>query len=85
MGVGKIARGGMLGVLLRWAGRLRFPYLFLLTAVLFLIDLFVPDAVPMADELLMGLLAVALASFKKRRRDDSPPTPPDAPDSGRAP
>jgi hypothetical protein len=70
MSVGKIARGGLLGVLLRWAGRLRFPYLFLLTAILFLIDLLVPDAVPMADELIMGLLAVLLGSLKKRRRDE---------------
>lgn len=66
MGMGKIARGGLAGVLLRWAGRLRFPYLFALTAALFLLDLLIPDAVPMADELVIGLLALLLASLKKR-------------------
>lgn len=72
MSVGKMARGGLLGVLLRWAGRLRFPYLFLLTAILFLVDLFVPDAVPMADELIIGLIALLLGSLKKRGRGEPP-------------
>lgn len=87
MSVGKIARGGLIGVILRWAGGLRFPYLFLLTAALFVINLFVPDALPMADELIMGLLAALLASLKKRRGDadqpastDGTPPPSDAPD-----
>lgn len=75
MGVGKVARGGLLGVALRWASRLRFPYLFLLTAALFLIDLFVPDALPMADELIMGLLALLLASLKKRGKSDTEAPP----------
>jgi len=70
MSVGKMARGGLLGVLLRWAGQLRFPYLFLLTAILFLVDLFVPDAVPMADELIIGLIALLLGSLKKGGRGE---------------
>jgi hypothetical protein len=74
MGMGKIARGGLAGVILRWAARLRFPYLFLLTAALFVINIFVPDALPLADELLMGLAALLLASLKKRR--SAPPAPP---------
>jgi hypothetical protein len=74
MGMGKMARGGFAGIILRWAARLRFPYLFLLTAALFVINIFVPDALPLADELLMGLAALLLASLKKRRVD--PPTPP---------
>jgi hypothetical protein len=74
MGVGKIAHGGLAGVSLRWAARLRFPYLFLLTAALFVINIFVPDALPLADELLMGLAALLLASLKKRR--SAPPAPP---------
>ncbi len=66
MGMGKIARGGLAGVVLRWASRLRFPYLFLLTAILFVANLFIPDALPMADELIMGLVALVLASLRKR-------------------
>lgn len=73
MGVGKMARGGLAGIVLRWASRLRFPYLFLLTAVLFVLNLFVPDALPMTDELLMGLLALLLASLRKRGSSDAAP------------
>ena len=43
--------------------------LFALTAVLFVIDLVVPDAVPFVDETLLGLLALLLASWKKRRAE----------------
>ena len=76
MGMGKIARGGLAGVILRWASRLRFPYLFLLTAILFLANLFIPDALPMADELIMGLMALVLASLRKRGPDrgSAPPS-----------
>lgn len=80
MGMGKMARGGLIGVVLRWAGRLRFPYLFLLTAVLFVANLFIPDALPMADELIMGLIALLLGSLRKRRSVDpsEPAGPADA-------
>ncbi len=44
----------------RFASQLRFPYLFLLTAGLFVADLLIPDAIPFADEILLGLIAVLL-------------------------
>lgn len=75
MGMGKMARGGLAGVVLRWASRLRFPYLFALTAALFVLNLFVPDALPMADELLMGLAALLLGSLRKRGSEDESPPP----------
>lgn len=53
--------------LLRWVGRLSYPRLFLLTAALFLVDLVVPDFVPFADELLLGLGTLLLANWKRRR------------------
>ena len=53
--------------LLRWLGRLSYPRLFLLTAALFLIDLVVPDMVPFADELLLGLGTLLLANWKRRK------------------
>ena len=37
-----------------------------LTAGLFLLDLIIPDVIPMADELLLGLAAMILASWRKR-------------------
>lgn len=75
MGISKLARGGLAGILLRWAARLRFPYLFALTAALFLINVFLADPLPFADELLMGLVAVLLGSLRKSGRDgDTGPT-----------
>ena len=52
---------------LAFASRLRFPTLFALTAALFVADLFIPDVVPMADELLLGLATAALAAWRKKK------------------
>jgi hypothetical protein len=41
MAIGKVARGGLIGIVVRWASRLRFPYIFLLTAALFAFNLFI--------------------------------------------
>jgi hypothetical protein len=51
----------------RFAVGLRYPQLFLLTAALFALDLLVPDAVPFADELLLGLGTLLLASLRRRK------------------
>jgi hypothetical protein len=69
MGAGNLARGGLAGIALRWASRLRFPYLFAITVLLFIVNLFVPDAIPMADELVMGLVALLLGSLRKRSKN----------------
>jgi hypothetical protein len=69
MVIGKLARGGVAGIVLRWASGLRFPYLFLLTVLLFIINLFIPDVVPVVDELIMGLAAMTLASLTKKPAD----------------
>jgi hypothetical protein len=50
----------------RFASKLRFPTLFLITAGLFLIDLAVPDAIPFADELLLGLGTLLVGSLRRR-------------------
>ena len=49
-----------------FAGRLRFPQLFVITALLFLGDLVFPDFIPVVDELLLLLLTALLGSLKKR-------------------
>ena len=67
MSIGGITKGGLAGIVLRWASRLRFPYLFALTAALFVLNLFVPDAIPMADEIVMGLVALLLGSIRKKK------------------
>lgn len=50
----------------RFLGRLRFPQLFVLTAVVFLVDLAIPDVIPFVDEILLGLGSLILGSLKER-------------------
>ena len=66
MAIGKLGRGGIAGIFIRWASSLRFPYMFLLMSVLLVLNLLIPDMIPLADEIIMGLLAVMLAGLKKK-------------------
>ena len=77
MAIGKVARGGLIGIIGRWASRLRFPYIFILTAILFVFNLFIPDVVPMVDELIMGLLTALLASLRKKPESEEVTPPAD--------
>lgn len=63
----------LLAPLMGFLGRLSYPRLFMLTAALFAFDLVIPDFVPFADEILLGLGTLLLASFKKRK-EPQPPT-----------
>lgn len=56
----------LLAPLLRWLGRLSYPRLFVVTAVLFGLSLLIPDPVPLVDELLLGLGTLLLANWKRR-------------------
>lgn len=60
----------IISALLHFADGLRFRQLFLLMATLFFIDLLVPDFIPMVDELLLGLLTLLLAAWKRERRSE---------------
>jgi len=66
----------LLGPILRWLGKLSYPRLFLLTAVLFVVDIVVPDVVPFADELLLGLGTLLLANWKRRKDPAADARPP---------
>lgn len=59
--------GSIRNRLMEYASRLRFPKLVLLTAVLFGIDLLVPDVIPFADEILLALTTMVLGSIRKKR------------------
>ncbi|MFO1408136.1 MAG: DUF6116 family protein [Steroidobacteraceae bacterium] len=61
----------------RFASGLRFPVLFAVTATLFVLDLLVPDLVPFADEILLGLGTLLLGSLRRRppARGGTPPGP----------
>jgi hypothetical protein len=75
----KLLRNSFPGLLLRWGARLRFPYLFLLTAAIFIADLAIPDVVPMADEILIGLITLGLANLKKKPAQLDEQAPEDEP------
>ncbi len=54
--------------------RLRFPALFVISALLFVLDLALPDLIPFADEVLLGLTTALFASWRKRRVSSGDPT-----------
>ncbi len=60
----------LLGPILGYARRLRFPTLFLLVATLFVVDLLIPDVIPFIDEIMLGLGTILLASWKGRKDPD---------------
>ena len=53
--------------LIQYASRLRFPKLLALAALVFVVDLILPDVIPFADEILLGLIALLLGTLKKRK------------------
>jgi len=61
----------LLAPVLGFLGRLSYPRLFVLTAVLFVVDLIVPDFIPLADEILLGLGSLLLANFKTRKAPEA--------------
>jgi hypothetical protein len=46
---------------------LRFPTLFLVLAILTLIDFVIPDPIPFLDEIVLALLTVLFAMWKNRK------------------
>lgn len=53
---------------MRWLSRLSFPRLFMVFALLFLVDAVVPDPIPFVDEILLGLGTLLFASWKNRKK-----------------
>jgi len=66
----------MRAALLGLASRLRFPWLLALTALLFVASLVLPDPVPFLDELVLGMLTLLFAAWRKRRDDGAGDTEP---------
>lgn len=56
----------VVGRLTAWARRLRFPQLFALTVGLLVLDIFIPDFVPFADEIVLALATLLLGSLRRR-------------------
>lgn len=58
--------------LVNWLRRRRFPTLLKFTAAVFFINLFIPDPIPLIDDLLLALATLTLASLKKPRSQIEP-------------
>jgi hypothetical protein len=59
------------GIVRSYASKLKFPKLLVLVAVLFIIDLLLPDPLPFLDEIFMGLLTGLLGTWKERRETEA--------------
>jgi hypothetical protein len=73
MAVSRLFAKFMPAAILRFADKLRFPQLFLVTLTLFVIDLVTPDVIPFIDEILLGLATLLIGSIRKRRTTPSQP------------
>jgi hypothetical protein len=71
-----LPRSTLIGWVVARLARLRFPALFVVSAGLFLLDLAIPDLIPFADEVLLGLATALLASWRKRKVEVIEPAPP---------
>ncbi|MGH9380919.1 MAG: DUF6116 family protein [Thermoanaerobaculia bacterium] len=80
-----LARRILTTVLGRHGARLRFPHLLLALATLFLIDLVVPDLIPLIDEVLLGLATLAVGSLTRPEaaQSEKPPMKDVTPDERR--
>jgi hypothetical protein len=65
-------RNLILAPLLAYLAKLRFPVLFAVAAILFVLDFFIPDVIPFADEILLGLGTLLLGNLRKRNDPQSP-------------
>jgi len=68
----------LLGWLVSRLSQLRFPKLFAITAALFVLDFLVPDVIPFADEILLGLATALLGSWRSRKAGAAQPEAPRA-------
>jgi len=57
----------------QWAGNLKMPKLLALVATLFVVDLFVPDAIPFIDEIVLGLATIVLSNLKRKKHEKTAP------------
>ena len=59
---------------MEFANQLRFRNLFLLVSFLFILDLLLPDMIPMLDEIILALLAIVIGNLKKKTTGPDPGT-----------
>ena len=57
----------------RYFENLRFPWLMLLATVAFVVNLFIPDALPFIDEILLAVVAIILGKLKRKPENGEQP------------
>jgi Family of unknown function (DUF6116) len=67
-----VSRGPVQDIVGSLVGRLRYPWVFVLLGVLFVVDLVVPDPIPFIDEVMLALLTFLVGSWRTRR-EAAPP------------
>jgi len=73
-------RSAVTAVVERFLPNLKYPYLFVALAGLLLVDLVVPDPIPLVDEIVLAMLTFMLATWRTRQGPTPAPkdvTPPD--------
>ncbi len=60
----------LIATFLAFANKLKFKNLFLIIISLFVVDLFIPDFIPLIDEIILGLLAIILGNWKAERKQE---------------
>lgn len=55
----------------RYGQRLRYPHLFLIAGLCFVLDFVLPDGLPFLDELLLGLVTLVLGLWRRQGPDRS--------------
>lgn len=61
------------GPIMGYASQLRFPTLFFITLGLWAMNMIIPDPLPFIDEIVMGLVTLMLATWKKGKQPPAAP------------
>jgi hypothetical protein len=71
-------RGPVIEAVERLLPRIKYPWLFVILAAMFVLDLFIPDPIPILDEATLALLTILVGGWRTRRARStaSEPTPP---------
>ena len=72
-----MTRGPLIAAIERLLPRIKYPWLFVALAAMFVVDLFIPDPRPILDEATLALLTILVGSWRTRR----PRSPESAPES----
>jgi hypothetical protein len=76
-------RGPVIEAVERLLPRVKYPWLFVILAAMFVLDLFIPDPIPILDEATLALLTILVGGWRTRRARSTASEPtPAQPESG---